>query len=54
MDSGTPERPNKRASVGTPPVKMEPRTADNNSAAATAAISQEEIDKYPTVRCSFL
>lgn len=54
MDSGTPERPNKRTSVGTPSTKMEPPTTVNSAAVAPVNISQEDIDKYPTVGSSFL
>lgn len=49
---GTPERPEKRASAGTPSVKMEHPTPDLNPALATVSVPQEEIDKYPTVRPS--
>ena len=52
MIVGTPERPEKRASAGTPSVKMEHPTPDLNPALATASVPQEEIDKYPTVRPS--
>ncbi|KAK8828721.1 hypothetical protein WA577_000202, partial [Blastocystis sp. JDR] len=46
---GTPERPEKRASAGTPSVKMEHPTPDLNPALATVSVPQEEIDKYPTL-----